>query len=359
VDWAEIHKYFHVPGKLDSAQLTLYFSQRAFRRCVAEQTVARPALSRDAAVARKGNSVVSEMSPLPLLTIAIPTYKREALLGRLLDSIRSDAPVIVSDNGGYLSETFKRRHFTVQFISDREVPVAENWNRVASAAASRWILMPGDDDLYYPESFTVIERILREHTSADIVFFGHHVINEIDQIKSTWSPESCHLSAPQGFELVKFGTPARPPGIAFKAELFRRLGGFCTDFRVTATDNHFYQRAVLVGESVFVGDVVTGYRVWESGSTKQSIATQDWMREIDLWCNLVRRFAVEQVGYQYPLSLQDDIYLANLRAGIRVLKERGGYWAAWRHFFRSRYPFRASALGQLKLFVHLLLTRQR
>jgi glycosyltransferase involved in cell wall biosynthesis len=302
---------------------------------------------------------VSEISPLPLLTIAIPTYKREALLGRLLDSIRSDAPVIVSDNGAYLSETFKRRHSAVRFISDPEVPVAENWNRVARAADSQWILMPGDDDLYYPESFTVIERVLREQASADIVFFGHHVIDENDRIRSTWSPESCRLSAPQGFELLRFGTPARPPGIAFKAELFRRLGGFCTDFRVTATDNHFYQRAALVGESVFVGEVVTGYRVWESGSTKQMIATQDWLLEIDLWCKLVRHFAMEQAGYHYPHSLQDNIYLANLRAGIRVLKERGGYWTAWRHFFRSRYPIRASALSQLKLFVHLLLPRQR
>lgn len=295
----------------------------------------------------------------PLLGIAIPAYKRESLLGRLLESIHGDLPIVVSDNGGHLSSAFKKRYPHVDFLVGNEVPVLENWNRAATILNTEWIVMPGDDDLYYPDSFAAIVEQLRALPDADIVFFGHHIIDESDRIKTTWRPALSRLEAPRGFDEVRHGTPARPPGIVFKTTLFRRLGGFSEEFKVTAGDNDFYQRATLIGNVAFVDQVVTGYRVWESGSTQQTIATQDWLREIDLWCGRIRRFALQQAGYRYPRSLQDDIYLANLRAGIRVLKQRGGYWAAWRHFFRSRYPFRASTLGQLKLFAHLLLPRRR
>ena len=39
------------------------------------------------------------MTERPFLGIAIPAYKRTELLDRLLNSIRSDAPIVVSDNG--------------------------------------------------------------------------------------------------------------------------------------------------------------------------------------------------------------------------------------------------------------------
>ena len=298
------------------------------------------------------------MTGIPLLGIAIPAYKREYLLGRLLDSIKTNYPIVVSDNGGHLPPSFKDRYSRVRFLAGPEVPTLENWNRAARALETQWIIMPGDDDLYYPESFTIIEQTLLSVPTADIVFFGHHIIDEEDNVKSDWIPEQMHLKAPDGFDKVRRGTPARPPGIAFKAELFRRLGGFCEDFKITAGDNDFYQRAALVGESVFVNAVVTGYRVWTFGSTMQAIATQGWLREIDLWCGRMRKLASEH-HYRYPKSLQDAIYLDNLSAGISALKERGGYRAAWRHFLASRYPFRSNPLSQLKLVAKLILPRRR
>ncbi len=298
---------------------------------------------------------LNNMNSKALLGIAIPAYKRIELLGRLLNSINADCPIIVSDNGGHLPQSFKEQYASVCFLVGHEVPVLENWNRAASALDTEWIITPGDDDLYYPDSFLLIENALRSAPTADIVFFGHHIIDENDEIKSTWIPTPVHLNAPQGFERIKRGTRARPPGIAFKAKLYRKLGGFSEEFVVTAGDNDFYQRAVLIGESVFVSEPVAGYRVWDFGSTKQTVATKEWMQEVDLWCSRVRLFAKEQADYHYPASLQDTIYLDNLRAGIQTLKEQGLYFAAWRHVIASRYPFRSNPIAQLKLLAHLLL----
>lgn len=291
----------------------------------------------------------------PLLGIAIPAYKRENLLGRLLGSINADCPIVVSDNGGHLSQPFKERHASVKFLVGTEVSALENWNRAACALKTEWIIMPGDDDLYYPDSFSHIVGALHANPSADIIFFGHHIIDGNDSIKSTWIPEPCQFSAPHGFERVQRGVLSRPPGIVFKRDLYQRLDGFSQEFRVTAGDNDFYQRATLIGKSIFIGEAVTGYRVWDLGSTEQTIATQEWMQEIDLWCSRVRAFAEQQAGYHYPIELQDIIYLDNLRSGIQALKERGQHAAAWRHVMNSRYPFRSSLMAQIKLLAHLLL----
>jgi 23S rRNA (adenine2503-C2)-methyltransferase len=67
-----------------------------------------------------------------------------------------------------------------------------------------------------------------------------------------------------------------------------------------------------------------------------------------------------QVGLAISLhattdALRDEIYTANLRAGIGALKTRGNYRGAWHHLLASRYPYRASLLSQAKLLIHLLL----
>lgn len=291
----------------------------------------------------------------PLLGIAIPAYKREALLGRLLNSIQAEWPIVVSDNGGHLTDGFMARHPKVRFHAGPEVTVLKNWNRAASELNTEWIIMPGDDDLYYPSSFSTIERTLLFCSEADIVFFGHHIIDENDKLCETWQPEASQQLAPKGFEFIRLGASARPPSIVFRKRLFDKLNGFDEQFAVTAGDNHFYQRASLIGNVVFSPEVISGYRVWPAGSTQLSIATPEWLREIDLWCDGVREFASIHTSYQYTDALRDEIYTANLRAGIGALKTRGKYLGAWRHLLANRYPYRANLLSQAKLLIHLLL----
>lgn len=295
----------------------------------------------------------------PFLGVAIPAYKREGLLGRLLDSIHAVLPIVVSDNGGHLSDAFKVRYPEVRFLVGPEVTVLKNWNRAASALDTEWIVMPGDDDLYYPDSFAIMAERLRAHPMADIAYFGHHIINEQDTVTSSWQPAAALLTAPAGFEQIRLGAPARPPSIAFRSALFQRLGGFNETFAVTAGDNHFYQRASLIGHTLFAPDIVSGYRVWNAGSTMSTIATSAWMREIDFWCRNVQEFAEHQSSYHYKDSLRDEIYTANLRAGIGALKSRGQHLGAWRHLLANRYPYRASPLSQAKLLAHLLLPRRK
>lgn len=49
-------------------------------------------------------------SEIRLLTIAIPTYNREVLLTKLVNSIPKDINISISDNGSFLSDKFKEQH---------------------------------------------------------------------------------------------------------------------------------------------------------------------------------------------------------------------------------------------------------
>lgn len=294
-----------------------------------------------------------------LIGIAIPSYKRPEMLARLLDSIAPGIPIAVSDNGASLDAAFRERYPQACFLQQPDVlTVLKNWNKAARAIDAEWIVMPGDDDLYYPSSFERIEAAIRQHPTADILFFGHHIVDEHDSVQETWTPAAETFAAPRGFHVVRLGVPARPPSIVFRRAIYERLGGFCEDFRVTAGDNDFYQRAALMGEVVFVPDVVSGYRVWSSGSTSQTIASRAWLDEIDLWCRRVQAFANSASHYRYPDSLRDEIYLANLRSGIRARRLVHGWLAGWRHAASARYPYRAAPMSQVRLLAQLLLPRR-
>lgn len=288
--------------------------------------------------------------------IAIPSYKRPDMLARLLDSIDSDWAITVSDNGAHLDKAFKARYPRVNFlVQPTVVSMWENWNLAARGSATDWVVLPGDDDLYYPGAFALIERTLRHHPDADIVLFGHHIIDENDRVIDTWQPELAALQAPDGFHRLRRGVPARPPGIAFRRTLFDRLDGFCENFGLAAGDNDFYQRAALIGRTVLVPEVVCGYRVWTSAGTTLTIASNAWLDDVDLWTGRVQSFASAHTSYHYPDSLRDDIYMGNLRSGIKALKQQGQYRAAWRHAMSARYPLRAQPLSHLKMLVQLLL----
>jgi hypothetical protein len=110
-----------------------------------------------------------------------------------------------------------------------------------------------------------------------------------------------------------------------------------------------------LGRSVFVPDVVCGYRLWQSGGTLMLLAARVWLEDVELWTRRMQSFARQHTNYAYTDALRDEIYMANLIAGVRTLRQGGGsIAAAWRHARSVRYPFRASPLSHLRLLAHAL-----
>jgi|EndMetStandDraft_5_1072996.scaffolds.fasta_scaffold173794_2 hypothetical protein len=297
------------------------------------------------------------------VAVAIPTYSRVDLLTQLTDSIPQSIQVYVSDNNASMRPLSRDFPPNVH-ISHAEglLPIFANWNRALSLIGdgSTHVLIPSDDDLYLPQAFETIERAMSAHPDVDVYVFGCDFADERGRTWPGYCPKQLELCAVgEGFFKFIAGVDARMPGLLFRREFLARIGHFDERFTLTAADSELIQRALLLGSCVFVPEVIGNYRVWTGSLTHARQASNHWMHEIDLW---VDKIAQLLAGSHQPSAksidigmFKDEIYIANLRAGIGALKAKGHHVGAWRHALAGRYPYRASPKSQAKLLAHLLL----
>lgn len=297
------------------------------------------------------------------VAVSIPTYSRADLVTQLIDSIPRSVPVYVSDNNGSMRPLVRAFASNVHIShADDLLPIFANWNRALSLIKgdSTHVLIPSDDDLYLPEAFEVIDEALAVHPDADIYIFGCDFADETGRTWPGYCPQQLQIcAAGEGFLEFAGGVEARMPGVLFRRAFLARIGQFDERFTLTAADSELIQRALLLGSSVFVPRVIGNYRVWSGSLTHARQATDHWMREVDLW---VDKIAELLTATGHPCcrlinigKYKDDIYIANLRAGVSALKTSGHHASAWRHVIAGRYPYRANLMSQAKLLAHLLL----
>jgi hypothetical protein len=289
-----------------------------------------------------------------ILGIAIPTYKREKMLVNLLETIPKTIPVYVSDNGCYLSDDIQKNypHAIIKKTAP-EVAMFANWNLAASMVQDEWLAITSDDDIYYPDRFEFLLDSLTRYSDMDMIIFGYNTIDEFGSVIQEWTPYAGTYLPPDGFIKYKYGINARMPSIFFKTSFFNRLKGFNESFKLTASDSELIQRAMMVGKVKFIPEIIAGYRLWDGGLTSSGISTHEWMDEIDAWSENMLKFSIEEKLNVYSRRVQDEIYAANLISGIASLKKHSRIQAAWLHFKRCRYPYRARLLTQLRLLYSL------
>lgn len=77
---------------------------------------------------------------------------------------------------------------------------------------------------------------------------------------------------------------ARMPAIFFKKDFLDRIGYFDTDnFKITAADSELIQRALILGKSLYIPEVIANYRMWGGNLTNKTIASDQWLIEVARW----------------------------------------------------------------------------
>ena len=189
-----------------------------------------------------------------------------------------------------------------------------------------------------------------------MVIFGHNSIDESYKKIGEWSPKNKSVcEAPSGFDIFKYGVEARMPSIIFKRKFLEQLGFFDESFSVTGGDSDLVQRALIQGASVFIPKIVSGYRIWVGGSTHKTISTIEWMRDIDRWGEKLAYNLRKLPEYSRQAStIKAELYARNLMVGIASAKKTGGYFYAWNHFLRCKYPINAKLRTQIRLIFNAL-----
>jgi glycosyltransferase involved in cell wall biosynthesis len=303
---------------------------------------------------------MDEQMHIPNLTVVIPTFNRLDMLKKILDSIPLYINVIISDNGSSVPYEFMSKYPTFTFYKTNTLLEAlENWNNCISLVNTEWFIIPSDDDLYYEESFKIIGHHIKASQNSDLLVFGHKIIDENDEVISTWIPdEARHLKPPFAFSKVKYGVNARFPSIVFKKAIVVANGCFDTSFKITAGDSKLIQQCVLNGAISFIPEVIAAYRVWPNNSTSLTISTQKWLKEIDRWQDEILPIAskkFKEKGEKLNLrNIKDQVYATNFIVGIGIKNKNGGVGSALNFFLQNRFPLHANFKTQLTILKTIL-----
>lgn len=122
----------------------------------------------------------------PLVTIAIPTYRRLAYLQEAVASAQAqDYPtveILVSDDGpteviGAWCQVAAKKDRRLRYQKNtRNLGLAGNWNALADAARGEFIVIIGDDDRLLPEFVSRLMALTESGTQ--VAFSNHYLIDE-------------------------------------------------------------------------------------------------------------------------------------------------------------------------------------
>lgn len=121
----------------------------------------------------------------PLVTVAIPTYKRLAYLQEAVASAQAQtyAPleIIISDDGpgteiGEWARAVAAQDARVRYLkTPRNLGLTGNWNFITEAARGEWMIFIGDDDRLLPDCVSKLVALAAPDVA--IIFSHHHIID--------------------------------------------------------------------------------------------------------------------------------------------------------------------------------------
>lgn len=288
----------------------------------------------------------------PRVGVAVPTYRREGLLRELLATVPPQWRAWVSDNDASLAPLPEGGLGPGVVVSHAPtlVPMFANWNRALSLvdASVTHVLVPSDDDLFLPAAHDAVRSAVQAHPDADILVFGCDLVDEHGRVRVGYRPRKPAFYGPgEAFAVFRHGVDARMPGVVVKTDLIRRIGAFDERFQLTAADSDFIQRAMILGRCAFVPTVIGLYRTWAGSLTHARQASDEWMREIDLWTDkvaaLLETSTVPALRRIDVRGLRDEIRARNISAALGGLIARGLRAEAAAFAARHPIPPRATA----------------
>jgi glycosyltransferase involved in cell wall biosynthesis len=222
----------------------------------------------------------SDLDP-PLLTIAVPTYRRPDLLRRALASIVQAIPepsvveVIISDNSPEISVPEVERFRTawtgrLRYLpNEPSIETAANWNQCITSASGRYVLFLHDDDFLLPDGGAGLLAALRRAPSDEHVFlFGVRVVSLNGRVRrrQTHARER-RLLAPEALRRILTNSSyVRTPGLVVRRDAFDEIGLFDPAVRVP-TDFDLETRLFGRYGVRLEPEVVAAYTVHQAGVT--------------------------------------------------------------------------------------------
>ena len=166
------------------------------------------------------------------ITIAIPSYNKEAQIARCIESVLENASeidnIILVDNCSTdktfeIAKSYEPRITCIQ--NETNLGMSGNFNRCIELCESDWLMIFHADDVMLPSAIEKYRTLIKKHPEVGLIHADSHTITEGDETTRTHHPRNTD-------ELYAAGAKALtcPYGVCsavmVKKEAYDKLGGF-------------------------------------------------------------------------------------------------------------------------------------
>lgn len=213
---------------------------------------------------------------VPLVSVCIPAYQAERHLGATIESVLAqtfgDWELIVLDNGstdstGAIARFYSSRDPRIRVERNPQtIPLADNWNAVASRAAGRYLKILCADDVLAPECLAAEVDALESHPRAVMVASRRDFIAENGEVvlraRGLQGLEGHRKPAEVVNQVVRSGINpiGWPSALLVSRRAFEAVGGFDPRW-LYPIDLDLWLRLLSRGTMVGLGRTLVQFRI--------------------------------------------------------------------------------------------------
>jgi glycosyltransferase involved in cell wall biosynthesis len=253
--------------------------------------------------------------PLPLVSVIVPTYNRQAELDRALKSIMDQSypriEIIVVNDGtadiGDIVEFHRHKRKIVYVKHDRNRGAGAARNTGLMQARGEYIAYLDDDDCYLPGHIATLANHLVQHPELIAAYtLANQVINDSRQV-------TFNQAFSRGRLLISNYIPSLC--IMHRRSILEQ-SGYWDEELGTLEDWEFLVRLALAGDFGFIPEVTAEYFTIIGDNHRNRLEE----RSIDVYRTVYTRYA----EYASPEVVQaQETTLAGMIANLERLKSRG------------------------------------
>ncbi len=277
----------------------------------------------------------------PSVSAVIVTYKEVELTLEAVASLKAQsAPlheivVVDNDRAHSVRDPMRAAHPDVRLLNEDNVGYARACNRAAAVTTGDWIFFLNPDAAAAPDCLAALLAVAAEHPAAGIVtpqvlFADGRTINagenRIHLTGIAWCGryEEPVEDAPPRDVLITTGA-----AMLVRADLYRRLDGYCDEFFLFYEDPDICWRAWLVGAEVWYVPRALVHHHYSFGTNSEK------------WFYLERhRLLSVLTNYAWPTLLVLGPLLLATEAALLVVAGREGWRAEKLRAYRSVWEMR-------------------
>ncbi len=242
---------------------------------------------------------------LPRISVCLPTFNRRPYLQRTLDTLWAqrfeDFELLIADDGStddtlsYLSSIRDSRVRMLQPAGHCGWPGVIN--RLLEAAATEFVAICHDHDLYEPMFFRQCIAALDRYPAAAFAFTGCVWIDERERTIATHVPSQRELLRSGDFLrrlILRTDCPVCASSVVVRRKHMRQVGTFDPAYGLYG-DVDFYARLAIRAPVVFVREPMVRVRVW---SKQEATIKAGWIPlRINRAIRLAARCRAAEAGY--------------------------------------------------------------